>query len=115
MPTLITIEGNVPVLTDKGLRLVDWLEYDGRAWIADLWIVASDGKSQRPLRIIAPRFAPGFEPIPGPSVLQFFQTMQVPESLLEQGFVPSELAPLIEVRENPDIYAELHYGMRDLH
>ncbi len=109
MPRLVKIEGQVSVQTDKGLRLVDWLELDGRAWIADSWIVAIGGKSQRPLRIIAPRFAPGFQ-MKGRDALRIFEEMPIPDSLLAQGHLPDRLKPLIEVRENPDIFALLSAG-----
>lgn len=106
MPQLVKIEGQIPVKTDKGLRLVDWLEVDDRAWIADVWIVALDGKSQRPLRIIAPKFPAGFA-MADREALQIFAKMPIPESLLFQGYLPPQLAPLFEVRENPDIFALL--------
>lgn len=108
MATEIKIGGEVPVLTDKGLRSVEWIEWDGRAWLADLWIVAPNGRSQKPLRIIAPKMAPGFPPIPGPEILAIFAKMPIPESLLESGYLPPELAPLYEVRESPDIWAAIH-------
>jgi hypothetical protein len=110
MTVKVKIGGVVRVLTDKEPRFVEWVEYDGRAWLAGPWLTAHDGKSQRPLRIIALRFAPGYEPIPGPEVLQFFERIQVPTSLLDQGYLPDQfdrLRPQIEVRENPDIYTDV--------
>lgn len=107
MPTKVTIGGTVPVLTDKGVQFVEWIEFDGRAWITGPWLVESHGKSRRPLRIIAPRFAAGFAPLPGPGVLGFFEKIQVPNSLLAQGHLPSGLARQLEVRENPDVCADI--------
>lgn len=107
MTVKVKIGGTVRVLTDKESRFVEWVEYDGRAWLAGPWLIAPDGKSQRPLRIIALRFAPGYDPIPGPAVLQFFEKIPVPTSLLDHGYLREPLKSQIEVRENPDIYTDV--------
>lgn len=101
----VTIGGTVTIPVGAEILNVQWVEYDGRAWLTPLWIVALGEKTMRPLRIIAPRFAPGFDPIPGAEILKIFQQMPLTKSLLEQGVIPAELAPLVEVRENPDIWA----------
>lgn len=80
---------------DKGLRWVEWLELMVEHG-SDLWIVAVDDQSYRPLRIIARGCAPN----PGPDDLQVFGKPPIAEGLLEQDYLPSETRPLIEVREN---------------
>lgn len=94
----------VKVLVGGQIWDIDFIEHDGRTWLVPLWSISPDGKSRRPLRLIAPRFAPGHKPAPGPEVLAIFRQMPIPAFLLEQGVIPPELAPLIEVRENPDIW-----------
>ena len=82
---------------------VDTIEFEGRYWLAPVWIVSPDQKTMRPLRLIAPKFAPGYAPPKGPEILEIFQEMPLPKTLLEQGAIPEELQPAVEVRENPDI------------
>ena len=107
MATKVEIRGTVLLPIGRTIQSIEWVEYDARAWLAPLWIVSPDGKAQRPLRIVAPRFAPGYDPLPGHEVLEIFREVRLPGSLLEQGHVPPELAPLVEVRENPDIWADV--------
>ena len=95
---------SLKIICDGEVLEVDWINHDGRAWLVPTWILSPDGKMQTPLRIIAPRFAPGYDPIPGPDVLQFFQKIPVPKSLLDKGLIPKELKQLVEVRENPGIW-----------
>ncbi len=82
---------------------VEWVTYDDRAWLAPLWIVSPDGKTRRPVRLIAPRPAPGIKPIPGPEILKIFAQIPLSQALLEQGEIPPELGQLVEVLEAPDI------------
>lgn len=105
MATIVEIGGVVHLPIGGEVWLVEWIEYRGRAWLTPLWIASPDGKWRRPLRIIAPKFAPGHTPPPGPAILEIFQEMPLPASLLEKGVIPEELASLVEVHENPDIIA----------
>lgn len=107
MATLVKIRGQVPVLTDDELRLLDWLEFDGKAWIVGMWLLAVNGKTQRPLRIIAPKVKAVVWKHMGSELLRIFEMMPVPERLIAQGFLPPELEHQFEVIENPDIYAKI--------
>lgn len=86
------------------IRDFDVIHHESRAWLVPRWLVSPDGKWLRPLRIVAPRFAPGYKPLPGLDVLRIFeQAVLLPASLLDRGVIPPELAAVVEVRESPDI------------
>lgn len=106
----VTIEGRRLVMTDKGPVMMDWISYDGQYWLVPVWIAQLGAKTQRPIRIIAPRAAPGYKLPDDPQVLAIFEGMPLPTSLLEQGAIPSGIARAIEVRENPDIFAQIPAG-----
>lgn len=106
MATKVKIGGTISLPIDDAVEAIDWIEYQDRAWLVPVWIVAPDRKTQRPLRIIAPRFAPGYKPIPGMAILGHFRERPLPKALLEQGHIPPKLEQVVEVHENPDIYAD---------
>lgn len=91
------------VLSDGEVLSIDIIHFEGRSWIAPIWLAPLGGSKRRPLRIIAPRFPLGVN-LNDPDLLQsFFQGVQLPRALLQQGFLPPELERLVEVRENPEI------------
>lgn len=101
----VEIQGAVPVLSDGKIMAVEWVNYRNRAWLAPLWIPSHDGQWIRPVRLIAPKMAPGHDPIPSVEVLHLFQQVQVPQALLENAEPPAVEAPLLEILELPELIA----------
>ncbi len=88
----------------NSIREHDWINHDGRAWIVSGWIYSTDAKTRRPRLLIAPKFQPGSKPVPGPEVLGFFrQGIQLTDSLLERGEIPTGLEKQVEILKEPDI------------
>lgn len=110
MTTEVEIGGVIRLPVGSAFREIVWIEYLDRAWLVPLWIVSSDQQTRKPLRIISPRFAPGYTPLKGPDALRIFEGMLLPASLLERGEIPDELRPVVEVRENPDIWSHIPDG-----
>lgn len=100
----IEIGGTVMLPVGANLLRVDYVNWQGRAWLAPIWLEEANGNTRRPLRLIAPRFAPGVSPPPGPDVLNIFQQMPLIQPTLDQGFVPAEMAPLLHIVENPNVF-----------
>lgn len=88
------------------IHKVEWIIFENRAWLAPLWMLSIDQKMMRPVRIVAPRFAPGHTPPDGDEAFRLFVAVQLTDELLEQGIVPPELAALVEVREEPPIWTD---------
>lgn len=99
--------GGVVYLTTAEMMIVrvEWLQYQGRAWLAPSWAVSPDGTVMSPVRIIAPVLVAGSRPMPGPEALEFLEAGPLPARLLEHGEIPPELLRLVEVRESPEIFA----------
>lgn len=95
--------GKITILSDGNILSIEWVTFEGRAWVVPQWHVSPDKQFLRPVRIIAPRFAQGIAPPAGPDILQIFGQMQLPQTLLEQGVIPPDIAPVVEVRENPEL------------
>lgn len=93
----------VMIMSGSDVLEMETIEFEGRYWLVPNWFLSPDGQTMRPLRIIAPRFAPGYKPIAGLAALEIFRALPLPKTLLEQGVIPSELSPVVEVRESPDI------------
>jgi hypothetical protein len=94
----------ITVPVGDSILSIEWITYNGQAWLVPAWILSPDGKTQRPLRLIAPKFAPGVQPIPGPEMLGVFQQgILLTEALLERGEIPPQLEKLVEILEEPDI------------
>lgn len=100
----IEIAGTVILPVGPNVLRVEYVIWQNRAWLAPVWLQAPDG-IMRPIRLIGPRFAPGIVPPPGPDVLNIFQQMPLSHATLEQGFIPEEMAPILEVIENPNVFA----------
>ncbi len=81
---------------------VDYVFWQNRAWLSPIYIAAPNGEV-RPLRLIAPKFAPGFDAPPGADVLNLFQQMHLTKAVLEQGYIPDDLAPILLIVENPNV------------
>ncbi len=100
----IVIAGQILMPMGGAIMRVDYVEWQNRAWIAPIWIETPDRRTRRPLRLIAPRMAPGFAAPPGPEMLQIFTQMPLPAPTLEQGHVPYDLRNLVEIVENPPVF-----------
>lgn len=107
----VEIGGVALIPIGASIHKVEWITFEGRAWLAPLWILSHDQKMMRPVRIVAPRFAPGYTPLAGDEVLRLFEAIQLTDALLEHGQVPPELTPLVEVREDPPIWADAPSAM----
>ena len=97
----IEIQGTVHAISGSSIRVIEWVNFQNRAWLAPLWLPSHDGKWMRPIRLIAPKFAPGSTPLPGSEVLDLFQQVPIPEALLENLDPPGVDTPLLEILENP--------------
>lgn len=82
---------------------VDYVFWQDRAWLSPVWLQSPDG-AMRPIRLIAPRFAPGIVPPPGADVLTFFQKIPLTQPTLEQGFIPEGMANVLHIVENPNVF-----------
>jgi hypothetical protein len=100
----VQIGGTVMIPVGNSIWTVAYVEWNNRAWLTPLWLQSSDGTKRRPVRLIAPKFAPGHTPIPGPDVLKIFQKFRLTAAVLEQGHIPAELGPIVEIVENPEIF-----------
>lgn len=98
----ISIEGQIALPVGARVLNVDYVAWQGRCWLSPVYIQAPDG-AVRPLRLIAPRWAPGIKPIPGAGPLEIFQQMPLTQAVLDQGYIPNDLAPLVEIVENPNV------------
>lgn len=98
----IEVAGTVLLPIGAHVMQVDYVIWQNRAWLAPVYLESPNGQ-RRPLRLIAPRFAPGVVPPPGPDVLNIFRQMPLPMTTLEQGFIPAELAPILHIVENPEV------------
>ncbi len=107
----VEVGGVVTLIIGGTIRRVEWVEFDGRAWLAPQWSISLDRKQMSPTHIIAPRSAPGTRPIPGHEVLQLLGEMRLPASLLERADVPQQLEQLVEVRKSPAIWADAPAAM----
>ncbi|TBE67441.1 hypothetical protein [Rhizobium ruizarguesonis] len=100
----IEIAGQVMLPMGGGVVTMDYVNWQNRSWLAPVWIEDIASGQIRPLRLVAPRMAPGFSAPPGPELLHTFQQMPLPESLYQQGHIPAELANLVMVVENPPVF-----------
>ena len=100
----IEIAGQIILPIGGGVVTMDYVNWQNRSWLAPIWIEPVAGGQIRPLRLVAPRMAPGFSAPPGPELLHMFQRMPLPESLYQQGHIPAEFANLVVVVENPPVY-----------
>jgi hypothetical protein len=46
-------------------------------------------------------------PAPGPEVLQIFRDLQLTQAVLDQGFIPDNLVPLVEIVESPAVFVRV--------
>ncbi|MGU9982334.1 hypothetical protein ACJ4V0_20055 [Phreatobacter sp. HK31-P] len=97
----IEIQGMVPAMSGPSVRMIEWVNFQNRAWLAPLWLPSRDAKWMRPVRLIAPKFAPGHSPPSGPEVLDIFQQVPIPEALLDSLAPQTVSTPLLEILENP--------------
>lgn len=100
----IELAGQVILPVGGSMLRVDYINWQNRAWLAPIWLDAPDGKTRIPLRLIAPKYAPGFTAPPGPEVLQIFRQMPLTPHALDQGHVPADLATIVEIVENPPVF-----------
>lgn len=98
---VVPVQGSFLLPVGAEVLKVDYILWQNRAWLAPLYI-EHDG-SIRPLRVIAPRWAPGSDPSPNPKLLEIFQQVHLTKAVLEQGHIPPDLAPLLEIVENPNV------------
>ncbi|MBY0363425.1 MAG: hypothetical protein K2X45_16090 [Phreatobacter sp.] len=97
----IEIQGMVPAMSGTSVRMIEWVNFQNRAWLAPLWLPSRDGKWMRPVRLIAPKFAHGHSPSPSADVLNIFQHLPIPEVLLDSLAPQAVGTPLLEILENP--------------
>lgn len=100
----VTIGGTILLPVGATICDVTFINWNNRSWLVPVWMQSPDGKIRRPLRLVGPRFAPGHTCPPGPDVLEIFQQIILPRSVLEQGHIPPELKPAVEIIENPAIF-----------
>ncbi|MDX0530757.1 hypothetical protein [Sinorhizobium medicae] len=99
----IEVAGTVILPIGANVMQVDYVIWQNRAWLAPVYLEAPNGQ-RRPLRLIAPRFAPGFVPPAGADVLNIFQRMPLSMATLEQGFIPDDMMPILHIVENPNVF-----------
>jgi len=100
----IEIAGQVVLTMGGSVVTMDYVNWQNRAWLAPIWIEDIVSGRIRPLRLIAPRMAPGFTAPPGAGMLQIFQQMPLPGTVYEQGHIPDELSNMVEIVENPPVF-----------
>ncbi|MGV4794097.1 hypothetical protein [Rhizobium sp. F40D2] len=102
----IEIAGQIMLPLGGSVVMMDYVNWQNRSWFAPVWLEDITTGQIRPLRLVAPRYAPGFTAPAGLEVLQIFQNMPLPESVYQQGHVPTELATLVEIIENPPVFRQ---------
>lgn len=99
--------GQVMIPSGSHILMVDYVVWNNRAWLTPNWLVNPAGTMRRPIRVIAPRMAPGHTAPAGADFLNVFTQMGLPRSLLEQGHIPADFARVVEVIENPEIFVRM--------
>ncbi|MGO8025846.1 hypothetical protein [Rhizobium leguminosarum] len=102
----VTIAGKVMVPVGGAVLMIDYVVWDNRAWLTPNWLENAAGTLRRPIRVIAPKMAPGFTAPSGADFLDIFTQTGLPQSVLDQGHIPPEFAPILEVVENPEIFIQ---------
>lgn len=106
----VTIGGQVMVPVGGSVLLVDYVLWGDRAWLVPNWLENASATMRRPIRVIAPKMAPGFTAPSGADFLGMFTQTGLPQSLLDQGHIPAEFVPLVHVIENPEIFISVQSG-----
>lgn len=82
-------------------QVLDVLEHDGAAWLVTGWVLAPDGRTRRPVRLVSLAMADTGEPTADRSD---FAGFPIPESILSEGRVPLAHARLFVIREAPEFW-----------
>jgi len=100
----VEIAGQLKVPLGGGVATMDYVRWRNRCWLVPIWLEPVTGGRIRPLRLIAPRIAPGYEAPAGPELLQLFQNMPLPESVYLMGHIPANLANIVMIVESPPVF-----------
>ncbi len=103
----VEVLGRITLPMGAAVVGMDYISWNGRCWLVPTWLVPPDGNTRIPLRLVAPKMAPGFTAPAGPDMLGMFSKMPLPPSTYEQGHVPGDLANFVEIIENPPIFARM--------
>lgn len=103
----VEVLGKITLPMGAAIVGMDYISWNGRCWLVPTWLVPPDGQTRIPLRLIAPRVAPGFDPLPGPEMLQMFSSVPLPAATYEQGHVPDNLRNSVDIVENPPVFARM--------
>jgi hypothetical protein len=98
----IEIAGQIMLPIGASIMSVDYVFWQNRAWLSPIYIASPDGQV-RPLRLIAPRMAPGYTAPHGADFLELFQKMPLTNAVLEQGFIPDDMTQFLHIVENPNV------------
>jgi hypothetical protein len=97
------IPNRITAILDGEIHHIDWVMWEGKAWLVSSWILSPDGKSMRPARIVSMRLAQGYHGDLGEAPLRFFEQEPISSDLLHKGLIPTGREKLYEVREAPPI------------
>jgi hypothetical protein len=104
----IELCGTVTLPVGRSILSVDYVNWNNRCWLVPVWLEAPNGQTRQPLRLIAPKHAPGFTPPPGPEALNIFHQTPLTQHVLDQGFIPIDLAPILEIVESPPVFIRIN-------
>lgn len=82
-------------------QVVDVLDHDGAAWLVTGWVLSTDGRTRRPIRLVSLAMADTGEPTADRSD---FAGFPIPESIIATGHAPLALARLFVLREAPEVW-----------
>ena len=82
-------------------QVLDVLEHDGAAWLVTGWVLAPDGRTRRPVRLVSLAMADTGAPTADRSD---FAGFPIPESIIATGHVPLGLSRLFVIREAPEVW-----------
>mgnify|MGYP001807878666 CR=1 FL=1 len=78
------------------------IEHEGSFWLVPIWVLSTDGRQMRPLRIVSLATVPHTDAGPDVKGPRFVLDMPLPECVL-RGVQPSPPAPQFDIREDPPI------------
>lgn len=103
----VEISGAVVLPIDGCLMSIDYIEWQGRAWLVPIWIEDNEG-CRRPARLIGPNFCPEGPPVRGPSILQIFREMPLTSVVLVRGAASGTYSPILEIIERPNVCVRVY-------
>lgn len=104
----IEFGGTVTLPVGGSILSIDYVNWNNRSWLTPVWLEARNGQTRQPLRLIAPKYVPGFPPQSGPATLNIFHQMPLTQHVLDQGFIPIDLAAILEVVESPSVFIRVN-------